>query len=56
MQSAADSLREQLEARLAALTTWIPKLIYILIVLALAWKIIGIVSGYYQQVSSLLDM
>lgn len=54
MLQAAATLREQLESHLAALTTWLPKLIYILIVLALAWKIFQIVAAYYQQISDLM--
>jgi hypothetical protein len=41
---------------LEALADWLPRLLYLGILLYLGWKIISFYQGYLGQVQSLIDM
>jgi len=56
MQRQAERFTEQLNTRLDALSAWLPRIIYVLIMLALAWRIIGFYTGYFRSINSLLDL
>jgi len=51
----AKEYREKALSALEVFADWLPKLIYVGICLYLAWKIIGMASGYYGSMQKLLD-
>lgn len=42
------------EDKLEVVATWLPKIVFIVIMLTLAWKIIGTMSAYYATMKSLM--
>jgi len=55
MQRQAAAYNGQFQTRLEVLSFWLPKLIYIAIAAALAFRIIAYYSDYYGQVNALLQ-
>jgi type II secretory pathway component PulF len=55
LQRLAAEQRKKAFGRLAALADWLPKLLYLGILLYLGWMIISIYQGYLGQVQSLID-
>jgi type II secretory pathway component PulF len=51
----AGRYNEQFQTRLEVLSMWLPKLIFIAIAVALAFKIVSFYSAYYGQMNSLLQ-
>lgn len=47
--------REKALSSLETFADWLPKFIYIGTVLYLAWKIVGIMQGYYSQLGKLME-
>jgi len=54
MERQAGKFTEILFGRLEALSFWLPQIIYVMIVCALAWRIFSFWSGWYGQINSLL--
>jgi type II secretory pathway component PulF len=52
----AEEHREKAFSRLNTLAEWLPRLLYIAILLYLGWSIISIYQGYLNQVQSLIDL
>jgi type II secretory pathway component PulF len=50
----ATEYRERALSALEIFSEWLPKLIYVGVVLFLAWKILAIASGYYKSIDNLL--
>ncbi len=55
MERQAGRYNEQFQTRLEVLSTWLPKLIYIAIAIALGFEIVSFYASYYGQMSSLLQ-
>lgn len=55
VERAADLLEKRWEDRLKTVAEWVPRLLYLSVLLLLAWRIIDLVSGYYQSLEGLLE-
>lgn len=55
VERAADILEKKWDDRLQTLAEWVPRLLYFGVLLLLAWRIIGLMSGYYQSLEGLLE-
>ncbi len=56
MQRQAERYTDQLNARLEGLASWLPRIIYVMILLALGWRIISFYVGYFGTINSLLSL
>lgn len=54
MQRAIDRLHQQAEEHLAAWVRWVPRWLYVGVVVFTAWRILDWATGYYRTVESLL--
>jgi general secretion pathway protein F len=55
LDRAATELSATRERRLESLADWLPRFFYLAVALLIAWRIVSMMSGYYQSLEGLLD-
>jgi type II secretory pathway component PulF len=56
LERAAQSLRDSLQARIAALGVWLPRVLYFFVVLYTGWRILSLAAGYYQTLEDTFSL